>query len=94
MMYRWVVLRKVVGQVFRAWCPKNVKLALVYTILQPVESHIDGFRFSLLDLLVCKTNSRCIVQLDGGGGLWVSHFLECGADLGSVLGVGESGSDF
>ena len=43
MVYRGVVFREVVGQVFRAWCPKNVELSLVDSVLQPIKPHIDGF---------------------------------------------------
>ena len=93
-MYSGVVFREVVGQVFRAWCPINVKLFLVDTILQPVEAHVNRLRLTLLDLLVGETDCCGVIELDGGGGLGMAHFVEGSSDLCGILGVRESGGDF
>ena len=93
-MYSGVVFREVVGQVFRAWCPINVKLFLIDTILQPVEAHVNRLRLTLLDLLVGEADCCGVIELDGGGGLGMAHFVEGSSDLCGILGVRESGGDF
>ena len=46
------MLGKVVGEIFFTFAPVNLELLLGNTILYPVETHIDGFRASLLDGVV------------------------------------------
>ena len=40
-----VVLGEVVTEVSATWFPINEKLALTGAVLDPIEAHINGFRF-------------------------------------------------
>ena len=37
-----MMLCEVVGQVCGTWCPVDVELFLVHTVLDPEEAHVDG----------------------------------------------------
>ena len=45
---------EVVGEIVGTFCPINFKLALINSILNPIESHVDGLGASLFDLLVSE----------------------------------------
>ena len=44
-----VVLGRVVGQIVFTWLPEDVKFSLSSSVLEPIESHADGFGILLLD---------------------------------------------
>ena len=48
-----VVLRPIVGQICIAWHPEDVKLALLDSIFNPIESHVDCFGSFLFSNIVC-----------------------------------------
>ena len=48
------VFGEVVGEIVGTFRPINIKLALVNSILNPIESHVDGLGESLFDLLVSE----------------------------------------
>jgi hypothetical protein len=76
-MVRWcVVLCEIVGQVGTSWPPIDIKLLLLYHVLYPIESHLHCFGFLLFDLFVGKSVCGGVVNLDRGGWLGVSYFLE------------------
>ena len=41
MMRRGVMLRNVISEVSAPWLPEYLKLALVYSIPDPIESHVN-----------------------------------------------------
>jgi hypothetical protein len=66
----------VVGIVCGARAPIKSDLLLIdAAILQPVETHIHGFGTFWLHLFVDDAFGGGIVNLNGGGRLFVSHFL-------------------
>ena len=63
-MGRKVVLGEIVTEVSAAGFPLNEKLALLGAVLDPIEAHIDGFGFFLLDCAVCKAFHGRVVDAD------------------------------
>ena len=83
-----MVLGEVVGLVVLAGLPMHAKLSLLHSIPNPVEAHIHGFGALCLDSVVGDSLSSGIVSLNQGGGpLWVAHFLECVANHASFLSI-------
>ena len=74
--------------------PVNEELALPGAILQPVKTHVNGLGPFLLDGSIGKTHGSCVVNLNGRGGLWVSHLSKSGAEGNSFLGIDVGGPDF
>ena len=72
-----VVLRYIVALVIRARYPIMPKLELRDTIAKPMETHVHGIRPLGGDGVVNHAESRGVVRLDWGGGLWIAHFGEC-----------------
>ena len=70
------------------------ELALLDTILNPVEAHVNGFGEGFLESIVGNNSGCGFVRGYGGGWLWVYHFLEGGAEYGAVLGIEEESVDF
>ena len=94
MMNCGVMFGEVVSEIVRARGPVHMVLALVYPVLKPIKSHIDGFGFPLFDFLICKTDRGGIIELDGCGWLGVTHLTEGLSELGGVFGVGKYACDF
>ena len=65
---------EVVGKVGVSSFPKYDELALLDAILNPVESHADGFGVALLESLFGNINSGSVVRFKGGGWLFVYQF--------------------
>jgi hypothetical protein len=63
------------------------EVALVDPISDPVEAHVDGFGSALFDCTIGDPRGTQVVSLDGGGGLWMAHINECGAEPGSLFAV-------
>ena len=76
MMFGSMVFCKVVCLVLRTWFPKNLELALIDAVSNPIESHVDGFRSLLFYIVICDSTCCGVVNLDRGGWLWESHCLE------------------
>ena len=49
MMCGWMVLSKVICQVFLAAVPADIELSLLDSVYEPVESHIDCFASILFE---------------------------------------------
>ena len=84
----------VVRQVSCAWAPVYMELFLVYSILNPVESHINSLGLLNLDVVVGNATSRRIVDLDWCWSLLVSHFIEGCTEHGCFFHVCEESSGF
>ena len=88
---RWgVMLCKIVREIFSSFSPVNVELSLAFTILQPIETHVDGFGTSLFHSVVGNAGGTIVVDLDWCGGLGMSHFDENNADHDAFFGVEET----
>ena len=76
MVRRRMMLRPVVGIVRGAGAPIKSELLLAdAAIPQPMETHIHGFGTFWLHPFVDDAFGGGIVNLNGGGRLFVSHFL-------------------
>ena len=73
MIFGGVMFGEVVGFiVVFAPAPIDVKLALLHTVLDPIETHVNGFGASLFDSIIGNSFSACIVCLNGSGRLGVA----------------------
>ena len=93
-----MIFREVLGElicnILRSCTPINNEVFLVELILYPIESHIHCLGFSLLYSSIGDSGGVGIVGLYGRGRLRVSHFSECDAEHGAVLGVVEEADGF
>ncbi len=76
MMRCGVVLGKIIGKIGGARAPLDIELALLDSILNPIETHVHWTGLALFHGFVCKSYSRGIVDLDWGWGLGVAHFFQ------------------
>ena len=74
--------------------PKDDELALLDAILNPVESHDDGFGAALLEIHVGNTSSGSVFSVKGGGWLFLYHFFKGSTEDGAILGIEEDPSNF
>ena len=81
-----VVLGVIVTEVSAAGFPINQKLFLEGAISDPIKTHVNGFGAFLFDGVVGKALSSGVVNLDGGGGLWVAKLREGLCAEGQFLG--------
>ncbi len=70
-----MMFRPVVGIVHGAGAPIKLELFLRAAISQPMKAHIHGFGTFWLHPFVDDAFGGGIVDLNGGGRLFVSHFL-------------------
>ena len=82
-----MVLAEVVAQVGVSWLPVNSELSLFNTVLEPVESHVDGFGAALLDSAIEDSIGTFVVSLDGGCRLGMAELDESLADGATNLCV-------
>jgi hypothetical protein len=94
MMCGRMMLGEIVGQIREAGSPVNNKLILLDAVFNPAETHVNGFRTSLLDVFVGNTGGTGVVGLDRRRRLNVAKFVERDPESGSVLGVVEEGTKF
>ena len=71
-MFRGMVLCKVVHEVVFTFLPVDEELTLFDSIPDPVESHVHCFGSLLLDGVVGDAAGACVVCFDWGGWLWVA----------------------
>ena len=64
MVGSWMMLCPVVGVVVGSGFPVDDELALLDTVFEPVESHVDGFGAFLLDCVIGDALSTSVVSLD------------------------------
>ncbi len=72
MMRFWVVLGEVIGFVGSTQSPKDVILALVDTITDPIELHVNGLGPFLFDVVIGNAGGSGVVSLNRGGRLGMS----------------------
>ena len=75
----------IIGQVNGSRGSVDVKLALVAPILEPVESHIYCLGPLLFYCFIDKTDSCCVVYLNGRRRLFVPQFFEASNDGNTFL---------
>ena len=75
MMGRGVKFREVVRLVGGAGAPIYMELALFNAILDPVETHVHRFGFSLFESVVGKPAGGGVVNLGWGCWLRMPHFF-------------------
>ncbi len=83
-----------VCEVVSAVAEDDVEVALGYSVLYPVESHVHGFGALQFDGLVTDANGRGVVAEDGGGRLGMAVGSENGAVNFCDLGIHEDGCVF
>ena len=67
---------EVIGKVLGAFAPIDLELFLLDSVLNPVETHINGFGAALFDGFVGDTGSGGVVDNNAGGWLGMSQFFE------------------
>ena len=55
--------------------PIDMKLILINTVLNPIETHVHGLGTALFDLAIGKTRGRGVIHLDWRGGVVDGPFL-------------------
>ena len=88
-----VVLVEVFTEVSASEFLINEKLALLGAFLDPIEVHVNGFGYILLDRTVGKAFSSVVVDADWCRWLWVTEFCEGSADRHGLFTIMESGAD-
>jgi len=71
-----MVFGKIIGMVGTARSPKNVKLALLDMILDPIKMHVDGFGLLLFHGVIGNAAGGTVVSLKWCGWLWVAKFIQ------------------
>jgi hypothetical protein len=94
MMCGRMMLGEIVCQICEAGSPVNNKLFLLDAVFNPVETHVNGFRTSLLDGFVGNSGGTSVIGLNRGRWLNVAKFVESDPESGSVLGVVKEGTEF
>jgi hypothetical protein len=89
-----MVLGELIGEIVFTGTPMNNELALLDSIADPVESHVDCFGPALFDCFVGNASGTGIVGLVWCGCLWMAHFLECNTEWDTVASVVEHGAEF
>jgi hypothetical protein len=91
MMGGWVVLGEVIGLVGSSRFPVDVELILANPILNPIETHVNGFRVFHLYSIIGDACSGAIVGLDGSGWLGMAKLGEGSPEGTGLLGIEEEG---
>jgi len=94
MMRIWVVLGEVICFVGSTWSPKDVILALMDMITNPIEAHVNGLGPFLLDVVIGNASDSGIVHLNRGGGLGMSKFVESNAQGTCMFGIEKQHAKF
>jgi hypothetical protein len=71
----WKVLGEIIGKVFWAGSPVDDELSLLYTVFDPVETHVDGFGATLANAIIGDAGGARVIGLNGGGWLRVAHVV-------------------
>ena len=71
-----------------------MELVLFYTVVEPIETHVDGLGSILSHGGVSNAVGRAIVSSNGGGRLWRTKFCKCHFNWYDELGVHVACSDF
>ena len=89
-----VVFADVIGIVAISWSPINLKLALAYSVSDPVEAHVESFGCFLLDAIVGEAYCSRVVDLYWCWRLRVAEFIECNSKREGISSGEEGGCDF
>ena len=71
-----------------------MELVLFNVVVEPVETHVNGFGSVLSDGGVHDAICSVVVCLDGSGRLWMAQFLECCSHGDGKFGIHVEGSNF
>ena len=89
MMAGWVMLGEVISKVRGCSLPVDSELSLLDAISDPVEAHVHGSGSSEFASLVGNLMCSCVVSGERCWLLWMSHFVEDGADDSAFFGIEE-----
>ena len=81
------MLGEVICQVVGAAAPMDEELSLVDAVSDPVKSHVNGLGAALLYGFVGNAGGTCIVCLDWGCLLRMTHAFESGTKHCAVFGI-------
>ena len=88
------VLGKVVAHVSGTFLPVDAEVALVDTVPDPVETHVDCFRAALLDCVIGDSHGTFVVCGDWGWWLGIAHFFKGGSEWACFLAIDEEATHF
>ena len=88
------MLTDVVASIPGARSPIYKEHILLDAVTYPVKAHVDSFGSLLFEAGVGKADGRRVVDLDRGGWLRMSHFLEANAEWDGIFSGEEGGANF
>ncbi len=94
MVFRRVVLGRIICKIFLPTFPVNVELFLSLSIANPIKAHIHSFRSALNDSVSQDADGAFVVELEWRRALWIAHLFEGGTYGDGVFGVDETRSSF
>jgi len=71
-----VVLGKIICPIGGTWAPKDVELALLLAVTEPIEVHVHSLGMLLLDSAIGNPAGVVVVGLEWGGWLGVAQFMQ------------------
>ena len=89
-----MVFGEIICKVIGTGAPKDLELALVRAIAEPVETHVNGFGPTLFDSVVDNAGSAAVINLNGSGRLRVTHVREEGAKHDTFSSVKKGSAKF
>jgi hypothetical protein len=89
-----VVLGHIVCEVSSSRAPVDMELALVDTVFEPVEAHVNGFGSLLLDSAGEDALCYFVVSLEGCCWLLVAKVFQGSPDGTCILGLGKCSANF
>ncbi len=75
-MLGFKVLGEVTFQVFLSWVPTHQVLFSFDLVRDPEKSHFHAVRALFFHSVFCNAHGGAVVDMDWGGGLWVSHLFQ------------------
>jgi len=84
------VLRVGVGLIANARLPLDNELVILDAILEPIETHANGFGVFLFNSSIEDVAGNTVVSCHDSGQLGPSHFMESLSEWDSGLGIDES----
>ena len=87
MMSGRVMFRPIVGEVLGARAPENMEMPHLGSVLDPIESHVNGSRSLLLSNVVGDVVGCQIIRDHHSGRLGMAHFFQNRSDVFTVLSV-------
>ena len=89
MVLHVVMLSVIIAAVLLSGLPKDLKVALAYTVSDPIKPHVHGFGPLLFDRVISDTHGGTVVGDHGGGRLRMSEFFKRDAFGDSLFSVEE-----